>query len=180
MKMKLLISFVCTLVLASSVFAQTSCSAKVTKEYCETISDAMKVLDHGVMPGTAFPVEVLTTSEFQKRLDDYAARDEATEKQEIFPACNEAKNYNGEHCQLALKHYFTKVIGGPGAHTRVMFNNFTRGIAFLRDTPSSHGPDRILVSVEAVSKDGELDVSRLYSSVHFICGFIEGVFSQFL
>jgi hypothetical protein len=188
--MKFILTFsALTLLFAASSSAQVSCSAKVPAETCKMVADAFEF--H--LP----PVEVVTPDEFKQRMAAFD-EDEGKNAREVDLACTGKDNFKTERCQILLNTFFTNVIGM--GHSRLFLNTFNRNVAFVRDTPKSRSPDRIVLSTDGIDeyketceKDdkgqtqckllivhGQVSHDRLYSVLTFIIGFINGIQSTLL
>jgi hypothetical protein len=186
-----------TLLFASTSHAQISCSAKVPAETCQSVNDAFGMLDHQIVPGRSYPVEVLTPDEYKQRVAAFNA-DDTEHMTEIGKACEGKGNLNTDRCQLFLNTFFTNVLGM--GHSRLFWNTFTADVAFVRDTPKSRSPDRIVLSTDSIDerkqewvKDekgqsklkmsivhGRVSIDGVHSTLHFIIGFITGAESTLL
>ena len=186
-----------TLLSAVSSPAQVSCSAKIPAETCKVVTEAFALLDHQIVPGTSYPVEVLAPNEYKQRM---AAFDEDDTKHisEIGRVCDGKDNLNTERCQVFLNTFFTNVLGM--GHSRLFWNAFDRNVAFVRDTPNSRSPDRIVLSTDSIDEHKEVcekdnkgqslckivivhdqvSIDGVYITLRFIIGFICGIQSTLL
>jgi hypothetical protein len=177
--------------------AQIGCSAKVPPETCQSITDAFGILDHHIVPGKSYPVEVVTPDEYKQRIAAFNA-DDAEHMSEVGRACEGKGNLNTERCQVFLNTFFTNVLGM--GRSRLFWNTFDADVAFVRDTPNSRSPDRIVLSTNSVDEQkqelvkdekgqsrlkvsiahGQVSIDRVYTTLHFIIGFISGIESTLL
>ncbi len=160
------------LLYVSSAQAQVSCSPNVEKNVCAGAARNLdQVVDHGAYAGVAIPTEIVTPSEYVKRLADVRELEER--EQSILGGPDKAAKSPDEFSPW---------------HRHTLTSNGTQQITFFREKPLSGFVSTILISSVAfegvtlhpveggvrLQPDGQYDEHKAEQVATFIYGYISG------
>lgn len=184
MKKAIILAAIISVLVPASAVAQVSCSSDIQTTMCKEVSKFLNpMLDHSLVKYKAIPLELVGAVEYKKRLNDFA-RDERRGDE----VCAHA---TGGVSAIAACLGRTFSMNSPHS----LGNSPSEDITFVRDSPTTTLPDRVLISSEAfeeqtVSVDnntntvkfipnGHFDASRITESGYVIMGYIAGSYAQY-
>jgi len=178
--MKIVLTLTALLMLAGTSNAKVACSPDVSQTMCSDVAAVLNPsLDHGILPDTDVPVEIVTAKEYAKRLSNLNDDEVAA-----------ANKYGAEgvrNCATCFSPW--------NRHT--LNNSYDPKISFLRDRPASHAVARILISAQEFEGfnilfhgdggeakvnggAGEYNPGTVHDCLVFIAGYLSGSLSTLL
>ncbi len=177
---KLTLGVIVFLTLAGNAGAQVSCSPNVDKKMCADVAEFLNpIVDHGTpYHGIGIPVEIVTATEYAKRLADT----EDLEQREMDYA-------GGSDAAAKSPDKFSSF------YPHTLANSWTEDITFFRSKPSSSSVNAVLISSAAFDgftiappdpktkvvqmiSSGKYDSSRVSGTANFIAGYLCGTMAR--